>query len=137
MTFHRYEIREIFSSADGTIQYIELGVGNFNNEHFWAGHDISASNGGAPHVFEFESNLPSGQTANTTVLLATQGFANLGLVTPDFIIPPGFLFTAGGTVNFAGADTLSMARRRPTAIRSTGTASSGSERRRTSRAPMR
>jgi hypothetical protein len=39
------------------------------------------------------------------VLIATQGFANLGVVAPDFIVPDGFLFTSGGaTVNFANVD---------------------------------
>lgn len=38
------------------------------------------------------------------MLIATQGFADLGVVTPDFIVPSGFLFVDGGTLNFAGVD---------------------------------
>jgi hypothetical protein len=50
-------------------------------------------------------NLASSSTANHSVLIATQGFADLGIVTPDYIIPAGFLFTSGGTVTYAeGAD---------------------------------
>ncbi len=45
-------------------------------------------------------------TANTTVLIATQGFANLGIVTPNFIVPSGFLFVNGGTVNYASVDSV-------------------------------
>jgi hypothetical protein len=47
--------------------------------------------------------MPS-PTANTRVLVATLGFAALGLVTPDFTVPNGFLSTSGGTVNYAGVD---------------------------------
>ena len=54
-------------------------------------------------------NLPSTATNNTSVLIATQGFADLGLVRPDFIVRAGFLFTNGGTVDLAGVDSLSHA----------------------------
>ena len=40
------------------------------------------------------------------MLIATQAFANLGIVTPDFIVPAGFLFTSGGTLNFGNVDTI-------------------------------
>ena len=43
-------------------------------------------------------------TANTRVLIATQGFADLRLVAPDYVIPNGFLATDGGTINYAGVD---------------------------------
>jgi Ca2+-binding RTX toxin-like protein len=56
------------------------------------------------HSFTFPANLPSESTADTSVLIATQGFADLGIVTPNYIVPAGFLFTSGGTLNFAGAD---------------------------------
>jgi hypothetical protein len=40
------------------------------------------------------------------VLIATTGFAALGLVTPDYVVPNGFLPTGGGTIDFAGADAV-------------------------------
>ena len=67
----------------------------------------------------FPNNLPIGMscnpyygcaaaapssTANTRVLIATQGFADLHLITPDYVIPNGFLATDGGTINYAGVD---------------------------------
>ncbi len=107
MSFHLYSIQEIFSNADGSVQFVELAVGNFNGESFWAGQALTASRAGQPnHVFTFPAHLPSSLTANTTVLVATQGFAELGLVTPDFIMPAGFLYTAGGSLNFAFVDTV-------------------------------
>jgi hypothetical protein len=57
-------------------------------------------------VFTFPTGLPSSGTANKRVLVATQGFAALGLVTPDYVVPNGFLPTNGGTLNYAGVDQL-------------------------------
>src|SRR3990172_391829 len=113
MAFHLYDINELYSNPDGSVQFIELAVGNVDGESFWQGHTISVTQpadsgyGTTTHSFVFPSNLPSSATANTKVLIATQGFANLGIVTPDFIVPSGFLFFDGGTVNFADADSLS------------------------------
>ncbi|HSW07595.1 calcium-binding protein [Aquabacterium sp.] len=108
MSYHRYTINELFSNADGTIQYIELACGRFTGENELAGHTIRVTQDGEPtHTFGFNRDLPSTATANTKVLLATQGFADLGLVTPDYIIPAGFLFTDGGTVNYASINFLS------------------------------
>ncbi|MBI4208030.1 MAG: calcium-binding protein [Betaproteobacteria bacterium] len=122
MAFHLYRINELYSNADGTIQFIELVIGNINFESFWQGETVTVTQAGtsapppppagyyyslesATNTYTFPSNLPSTMTANTSVLLATQGFANLGLVTPDFIIPSGFLFINGGTVNYgSGSD---------------------------------
>ncbi len=106
MAFHLYQINELFSNADGSVQFIELTVGSQNGESFWQGQSISVTQGSITNNFPFPSNLPNTATANTSVLIATQGFANLGVVTPNFIIPSGFLFTSGGTVNFAGADSV-------------------------------
>src|SRR6516164_2932776 len=104
MSFHLYTINELYSNADGSIQFIEMSVGNFNGQGFWDGNSISDTQNGVTHSFTFPSDLPSEQTANTEVLIATQGFANLGIVTPDFIIPANFLFINGGTFNYANVD---------------------------------
>lgn len=110
MSFHLYRLNELYSDAAGTIQFIELSVGDFNGESFWINQTISVTQDGTTHSFRFPVNLPNTFTANTTVLIATQGFANLGVVTPDFIVPDGFLFTSGSAaVNFAGVDTVTYA----------------------------
>jgi len=107
MSFHLYTINELYSNADGTIQFIELKVGNANGESLWQGQTIKVVQGLTVHSFTFPTNLPSPATANTSVLIATQGFAALGIVTPDFIVPSGFLFTSdGATVNFANVDSV-------------------------------
>ena len=106
MSFHLYDINEIFTNADGSIQFIELRVGASNGEHLWTGKTITVTQGGSTHTFTFPTDLPSSATANTSVLIATAGFAALNLVTPDFIVPAGFLFQGNGTVNFANVDTF-------------------------------
>ena len=108
MSFHRYKINEIFSSADGTVQFIELAVDAFNGEDRWEAQALVVRQGSTTHSFTFPRNLPSTTTANTTVLVATQAFADLGIVRPDYIVPTSFLFTGGAaTVDFAGVDSLS------------------------------
>jgi len=109
MSFHAYTINELYSNADGSVQFIEMTVGSEDGEGFWAGHFISSSQSGTTHRYTFPSNLPSEATANTKVLIATQGFADLGIVSPDYIIPSGFLFTNGGTANYANVDSYSYA----------------------------
>jgi hypothetical protein len=47
------------------------------------------------------------QTAFTRVLIATQGFAALGIVTPDYVVPNGFLPLANATINYASVDQVS------------------------------
>jgi hypothetical protein len=109
MSFHQYQINELYSSADGNVQYIEMRVGDSDGESFWRGVSLTSSSGGVTHTFHFPSNLPSQATANTTVLIATQAFADLGIVNPDFIVPAGFLFASGGTLNFGGVDVVAYA----------------------------
>jgi len=101
MTFHVFHINEIYSNAAGTVQFIEF-TGDANDQHEWAGHTITSTNGVNTNTYKFNTNLPNETTINKSVLVATQGFADLGIVTPDYIIPNGFLFTASGIVNFPG-----------------------------------
>ena len=100
--FHLFRIEQIYSNADGSVQFVVLHeVGNSNGENLWDGITLTSSGTGGTKVFTFRSNLPSSATAGRRVLVATQGFAALGLVTPDYEIPNGFLPTAGGTLDYA------------------------------------
>lgn len=123
MPFHLVDIKEVFSNADGSVQFIELQA-PVDGESFWAGHTLTVSQAGsATHSFGFTSNLPSSQTANRPVLVATQGFADLGLVTPDFIVPNGFLFTSGGTVTLNFGEGVSIATYSPPGLPTDGVTS--------------
>ena len=96
-SFHLYQINQLYSNSDGSVQYVMLRESSgANGENFLAGHTLKATSGGSTKSLTFPSNLPSSQTANTYVLIATQGFANLNIVTPDYIMPAGFLPTSGG-----------------------------------------
>jgi hypothetical protein len=106
--FHLWRMTELFSNADGTIQFLELGDGS-NGEQFLAGNNLTSSSTGGSHSYEFPSNLNSSATANKRFLVGTEGFAALGVVTPDFVVPNGFFFQNGGTINFAGVDTWNHA----------------------------
>lgn len=102
MSFHVFRINEVYSNADGTIQFMEF-VGEQDNQNFWDGHQITSTNGVLTNTYDIAGNLPSSSTNGMSVLLATQGFVDLGLgVTPDYIIPSNFLFTADGTIDYIG-----------------------------------
>ena len=104
-SFHLWKIDEIFSDATGSVQFIELSVSS-SGEQFLAGHTISVTEGNNPaHTLAFPSNLP-GDTANRHFLVATQGFAKLGIVTPDYVVPDGFLYVPEGTINYADVDVV-------------------------------
>ena len=118
--FHTFVMEEIFSNADGTIQYVVLHESlGFNGENFLAGHTLTATDGVTPRNYVFDRDLPGGgmdsgygmpmqsPTAHARVLIATQGFAALGLMAPDYVIPNGFIPLANGTINYAGVDQVS------------------------------
>jgi hypothetical protein len=119
--FHTYKIDQIYSNADGTVQYLVMreSIGQ-NGENLWLGNALIAmsTHAGATKTFVFPHNLPGGMcgyyecslapTAFTRVLVATQGFASLGLITPDYVVPNGFFATDGVTVNYAGVDQVTF-----------------------------
>jgi hypothetical protein len=109
-SFHLFRIEQIYSSADGTVQFIVLHESfGANGENLWSGQTLTSSGGGSIRSITFMTNLPSSSTAGRRVLIATPGFAALGLVTPNYTIPNGFLPLANGTVNFAGVDQVTYA----------------------------
>ncbi len=97
-TFHLWDINELYTNADGTVQFIELFTA-FNTQQFTNGQVITFG----PNTFTFPGNTPS-PTGNHHLLIATSAFAAMAGVTPDFILADHFLSAAGGTVNFVGAD---------------------------------
>jgi hypothetical protein len=109
--FHLFRIEQLYSNADGTIQFIVLRESSgANGEHLWAGQMLSRSGGGLSNQsITFMSNLPSSSTSGKRVLIATPGFAALGLVTPNYTIPSGFLPLANGTINYAGVNQVTYA----------------------------
>jgi len=114
-SFHLYQINQIYSDTTGNVQYVDfydsfptpLGDG----QYFLAGNQLMASAGANTNVFTFPSDLPATpSTSHTHFLVGTQGFADLHIVTPDYIVPNGFLFKPGGSITYAGfADSVTYA----------------------------
>jgi len=107
MSFHLYRINELYSNADGSIQYMEMVVGDADGEGFWQGQPLTVSQGGAVHRYLFPSDLPGFTTANTTVLIATQGVDTLLRVERLYFADVGLAFdvdgSAGSTARLIGA----------------------------------
>src|SRR5262245_66348915 len=89
-TFHLWRFQEIFTNADGTVEFIEMvcptGPGT-SNEFFVNGQSLTAKSDAAAVVpFSLNHNL-TGQTSTSgqTFLFATAGYAALtGAVAADF-----------------------------------------------------
>jgi hypothetical protein len=102
-TFHLWAMTELYSNADGTVQFLELRALTGSQE-FIAGHTIRATSGGTTHSFAVTQNLP-GDSSGRRFLIGTQGFAALGVVAPDVTVPNGFFFQGGGAVDWGeGSD---------------------------------
>jgi hypothetical protein len=122
-TFHLWRITQLYSNADGTVQYVELEA-LASGQQFLTGHTIASTQGSNTNTYTFTQPLP-GDTAQTTggggygggmvtsysmMLIGTEGFAALNVVPPDYIVPNGFLFTTNATVTWGGgADVFSYA----------------------------
>ena len=103
-SFHLFRIDQMYSNADGTVQYVVMRESSgANGENPWSQQQLeTTSRAGIRKQLRFPSNLPSASTASRSVLIATPGFAALGLVAPDYTIPTRFIPTDGGKLEFAG-----------------------------------
>lgn len=106
---HQWDVNELFSCADTSIQFVELiNPTSDNFETQFNNKVLVATNlaGTLSHTFTFTSNVSS-PTGNKSLLVATAGFSSLsGAPTPDFTLPDNFLFTDGGSVKFDVFDTF-------------------------------
>jgi hypothetical protein len=97
--FHLFVVEQVYSNFDGSIQFIVLRQEPpAVDEHEWKGHVLQSVHDGIDTIFTFPNDLPNRRTAGRRVLVATQGFASLGIVTPDYVVPNGFLGTGAGLV---------------------------------------
>jgi hypothetical protein len=106
-TFHLWVIDQIYSDASGNVQYVQFAT-VFATQEFLTQTSLQASRGGATNSFPFPSDLPqtAGSTTNKKFIVATQGFVNLAILTPDYVVPNKFLFIPNGTVTLLGADSV-------------------------------
>ncbi|MCC6196263.1 MAG: hypothetical protein IT518_17555 [Burkholderiales bacterium] len=109
--FHMFRIDQVYSSADGRVQFVVLReCCNTNGESVWTGQALRSTgpDGANAKTFTFPKDLPSTETGQKFVLVATQGYAALGIVTPDFIMPDNFLPITGGTLSYAAVHQISF-----------------------------
>ena len=106
---HLWDVAEIYSNADGAIQFIEITTTS-NSQTQLSGHDLTATSDGNTVVFTIPGNLTD-PTANQRVLFATSGFAALaGGVSSDYILPAGFFDPSASTItiDFAAVDAVTF-----------------------------
>lgn len=106
-SFHTWVINELYSNVSGTIQFIEFReIAGLDGQDLLAGHALTSTRGAIVNTFVFPSDLPVPATALKNFLVGTQGYAALNVVAPNYIIPDGFLFTNGGSLDYAAVDSL-------------------------------
>jgi len=104
---HTWDVWEVFSNADKTVQFIELHETNGTNfETGLAGHIMTASPSNTQYTILHSVASP---TALKSYLLGTAAFAALpGAPAPDEIIPPNFIKLATDiSVSYPPWDTAS------------------------------
>jgi PEP-CTERM motif-containing protein len=104
---HLWDFVEIFSNADGSVQFVEMSTAAAGETVLTAVviRSLTSFQGSEPD-FHFPRNL-TGSTANRRLLLATQGFAaSPGAVAPDFILPDDFFAIGGDTLTLRSAAQL-------------------------------
>ncbi len=101
---HTWDVSEIFSNADGTIQFIELREPNGGCcEDGVPGHKIASSK----RTFIIPLPDLAQPTAFRRLLFGTVGFAQLpGAPLPDYIIPTNFFYLDGDAVTYTPYDTF-------------------------------
>jgi hypothetical protein len=102
--FHLWKIQEVYSNADGSVQFIELVSPNPSfGENAVSGQQVRSTTNNKTHTIV--GNLPSNQTSGRTFLIATPAYASQpGAVPPDYTFSgPNFFSTVADTLVFLGA----------------------------------
>jgi hypothetical protein len=111
--FHLWDITEVYSNDDGSVQFVEFATGT-NNQDELINHTLISDLA----TFTFPTDLDpdemgngNGATANQHMLVATPAFASQpGAVTPDFVLDdPEFFDFVQDSLDFAGFNTFGWA----------------------------
>jgi hypothetical protein len=106
-----FAIDQVYSNADGSVQFIVIrddGQSDCDSgENRWAGQTLVSGGPEPQRIYVFPNDLPTCRTSRKRMLIATRGFAALGLVTPDYVIPNGFVQIPQGYVLFANVGNIS------------------------------
>jgi hypothetical protein len=100
--FHAWTIRELYTTLDGSVQFIELFT-NSSGQQFTNSQviQITEQATGITHTFTFNSDTGT-PTNGHALLIGTSNLSMFGGPTPDFFIPAGFLFSGMSTMEFLG-----------------------------------
>jgi hypothetical protein len=98
--FHFWQITQLYSNSSGTLQFIEMQTAA-GGQNAVPGQSISVTNG-TTNTFTIPPASPPlpGDTTNKFLLFGTAGIQAAGGPAPDYILPPNFLFTNGGIINY-------------------------------------
>lgn len=110
-SFHLWDVKEVFSNQDGTVQFIELFT-TAGSEFLLENQTLTATSDGNVVNFTLNHDV-AGSTANKHLLFATASFSALaGGVAPNYTPLPANFFNpnaASITINFAGVDSITFA----------------------------
>ncbi len=106
---HTWDVNEVFSNADGTIQFIELRENAGTANETGVGNQTLSS---TTQSFNMGAGAVAAPTSNRHFLIATADFAALpGAPTPDVLIPPGsipFFAASADTISYGTIDSWSF-----------------------------
>lgn len=97
--FHLWQIKEVYRSADGSVQFVEL-IGTADGQAPLTGQTIkleTTSPLATLATFTFNAPAPSNATLGKHLLIGTANLATLYGVTPDYIYNPATFDIVGGT----------------------------------------
>jgi hypothetical protein len=84
--FHLWSVTEVYSSGDGSVQFVKLTNSNANLENLLNSHVITCTSSQGTHSFTFPANLPSTATANKNFLIGTSNLFTIpGGLAPDYV----------------------------------------------------
>lgn len=90
--FHLWDVVEVYSSADGSVQFIEMRAQSGGQENLsCCGTRITSTNSLGSSFVIFGTNLP-GDSLNKSCIIGTSNLASIpGGVVPNYVIPPNFI----------------------------------------------
>lgn len=95
-----WALQEIYSNADGSVQFLVMTSAAGGDATSLTGTMLVASNGATEHAYTFPGDVRNRQNGHF-ILVGSQGYADLDLVKPDFVVPNGFLFLQNGSVRLS------------------------------------
>ncbi len=99
---HLWRFTEVFSNADGSVQFIEMFVFDPAGVAEWQLDNMLLES--SANSWRFPNDLPQENTFQRWMLIATPAFADLpGAPTPDYVVPAGFFDPAGDELRYRTA----------------------------------